>query len=496
MERLAVGTEIEFGLNLTSPERRKIPEDEYSFIVNELLDCATHNPLLPAVRAKDNSVWIGSHKLYRDPRGHLEIAVCEAERLDDTVVWEEAAKKLVKAVAVFTILSQKEKAGKTSKGEKISFFLSANNTDYAVSGKLNVWGYHENYSGVGPPIERTAILPFLVTRQIFAGAGAIMSENAEKPLRGKFLISPRAITLNFGGGGAPGSVVLTVSSYTPVFQDDKDNERRTHIVIGETNISQCQTKLKIGTTKLVHQLFMAGWQPPSDILRLSPSEWAEVGRTISKLANYDDFGKWTVSLNNGKEINAIEIQRIYLKAAEDYFGSHNDPDINWTLEMWEKALDVLEDDPTKLTIADWVLKLNLYERLKRKGVSQKELVKIDMLYHALEPTDEENIFLLAGGEYLYSGEEIQKALQNTPKTRAQGRFLALKAVKYWLSERQGTQPQITIDWNKIEIQNFLSLEMPSPTDTYSSAALEFEAKLFPPNQSPEGKRASSKESKL
>lgn len=165
----------------------------------------------------------------------------------------------------------------------------------------------------------------------------------------------------------------------------------------------------------------------------------------------------------------------------------------------------MEKDPLKLDFLDWVLKLKFYEKLRsKKGYTQDDLVKVDMMYHLIPLNDmdrKENIFSLAGGQYFYKEEQIKHALFHPPKTtRAAGRFLALKAIRSWL-DMKGINPLflpkthpdlVEITWNMIRVEDS-KFSMPSPLNSYVLNAVEFEKELFAKSLHPEGQIGKEKE---
>src|SRR5213075_78955 len=190
------------------------------------------------------------------------------------------------------------------------------------------------------------ILPFLVTRQIFAGAGKIGIE-AES------------------GGTQPG--VFQISQLADFFQTlvsidtmnkrplvntrdephaDPSKYRRFHVIIGDSNMSEWATALKVGTTAVVLELIERGKAPQLEI-----AQPVNATKSISRDQNYD----WIIELSDGRKISAIDVQRLYLKAAQKIVT--DDAETIWLLREWETVLNDLERD-VSLTRdrVDWVAK--------------------------------------------------------------------------------------------------------------------------------------------
>ena len=312
-------------------------------------------------------------RMYLDS-GHLEYATPECRTLDDIVAAERAGDLIV--VSTLGALGLQ--------GE--NFFIK-NNTDHFG----NTYGYHENYCMRVSPRSRNVVeglLPFLATRQLFAGAGmvrpasirrhaALPGPAVDRPLP-PFEISQRAafttvdVSNRVRFGGRP---ILNVRD-EPLASG---RLRRLHNIIGDANRSEYATRLKIGTTALVAQLLDEGWQP--DI---------ELENPVHSLRDIaaNPLGGWTVKLSDGRIISAIDVQRHYLVEANlRYFG--RDEDTTWVLRQWSTVLNGLESDPMRLDgYLDWVTKFLVLDRRATRspqGWEDPALIKLDLAYHHVDP---------------------------------------------------------------------------------------------------------------
>ena len=186
--------------------------------------------------------------------------------------------------------------------------LYKNNTDFVG----HSYGCHDNYlMRRDVPWDRivAGMLPFLVTRQIFAGAGkmGIEAESAAgQP--GVYQISQRADFF---------SVLVSIDTMNkrPLVNTrdephaDANRYRRFHVIIGDANMSEWATALKIGTTSLVLDLIERGQAPQLEI-----AQPIEATKSISRDQTYD----WIIELSDGRKISAIDVQRLYLKAAQKH----------------------------------------------------------------------------------------------------------------------------------------------------------------------------------
>ena len=332
MDDIVFGTEIEFA------SAGSLPPGQAARLVKSILFQDRRFGLIdPAPREWDEEPGNGGHlfngaRLYLDS-GHIEYASAECRTLRDIIEQENAAA----AVLLDTVESQEMNR---------KLFFIKNNTDHLG----NTFGYHENYSIARSPRSRDLVLgllPFLTTRQLYAGAGMTLNP-AEAGGRLPFHMSQRAafvsvdVSNRVRFGGRP---IINLRD-EPL--SERTGLRRLHVVVGDANQSQYATALKIGTTALVAQLLAAGWNPD-----LYLDEAVRAIKSISR----NPGGPWPVELVDGRTISAIDVQRIYLEAASAAFAGRDD-DTDWTLAAWSECLDGLATDPECLVgKVDWVTKL-------------------------------------------------------------------------------------------------------------------------------------------
>src|SRR5207237_7913214 len=229
--------------------------------------------------------------------------------------------------------------------------LYKNNTDLLG----HSYGCHDNYL-IRRDVPWDSIvagaLPFLITRQIFAGAGkmGIEAESASgEP--GVFQISQRADFF---------SVLVSIDTMNrrPLINTrdephvDASRYRRFHVILGDSNMSEWATALKVGTTALVLDLIERGEAPQLEI-----AQPTDANRSISRDQNYD----WIIELKDGRKISAIEVQRLYLRAASKLEAESPSAsparaeDRQWILQEWENVInDLQRDDMIKSDRVDWV----------------------------------------------------------------------------------------------------------------------------------------------
>ncbi|ALA59944.1 depupylase/deamidase Dop [Nitrospira moscoviensis] len=350
-----------------------------------------------------NKVLANGGRLYVDG-AHPEYSTPECSNAREIVAFERIGER---------ILAQSLEAMTKARGRE-QYVLYKNNSD----GKGNSYGYHENYlvsrSVPFETIVRT-LTPFLVTRLIFAGAGKVGAENQTGPA--EYQISQRADFFEC-------LVDLNTMVKRPIINTrdephaDQTKYRRLHVIVGDANMAEVSTYLKVGTLNMVLELLEAGWELPQ-------LELDEPVRAIKQVSRDLDM-KETVKLAGGRPTTAIEVQRAYLQAAQRYYGAHPpDPVTQDVLGRWESVLNKLEQDPRLLVRElDWVAKRHLIESyMGRKGCGwdDSRMKLMDLQYHDVRP-DKGLFYTLERGDMIdriVSDQEIERAeLTPPPGTRA------------------------------------------------------------------------------
>jgi Pup amidohydrolase len=299
-----------------------------------------------------------------------------------------------------------------------------NNSD----GKGNSYGTHENYL-----VDRATpfadivrdLTPFFVSRQIFTGAGKVGLE-AQWDDRGRhvFQLTQRADFFETEVG-------LETTLKRPIINTrdephaDPEKYRRLHVIVGDANLCEVATFLKVGTTAIVLKMIEDGFLP--DFSLVNPvAAIHEVSRDVSLSAQ--------VALTDGRRMTALQLQSEYLEIARKYVDREDDTAENReVLERWETVLEALGSDPRSLSAQlDWVAKLRLLDGYReRDGLSWSDpkLRAIDLQYHDVRR--ERGLYhrLERAGkiERLTTDDEIERAVMEPPDdTRAffRGRCIA------------------------------------------------------------------------
>lgn len=429
-----VGTETEFGIAARDAEALDPVSNSIQLIgyypalpaPHAIWDYENENPLLdirgfevegererpgPEYNRLLNKLLVNGGRLYVDG-AHPEYSTPECTNPRQLVAFERAGERVL--AECLRALAQARGAEK--------FFLYKNNTD----GKGNSYGYHENYLlGRQVPFDRVVrvLIPFLMTRQIYAGAGKVGAENQTRPV--DYQIAQRADFFEC-------LVDLNTMVKRPIINTrdephaDPAKYRRLHVIVGDANMAELSTYLKVGTTAIVLELLEAGVEFPSLDLDDPVRAIKEVSRDLEM--------KGTIKLSDGRATNAIEVQRVYLKAAFDYFACHEVSQVTKdVLVRWEETLDKLERDPMLLVRElDWVAKRQMirsYMERKGCGWNDPRVLMLDLQYHDVRP-DKGLYFTLERSnliDRLLQESEIVKAEHTAPTdTRAYFRGNCLK----------------------------------------------------------------------
>src|SRR5215468_10783409 len=273
---------------------------------------------------KSDLVLSNGARFYND-HAHPEYSTPECTLLEDVVAQDKAGER---------ILSECVRRRNKKIAPEREVRLYKNNTDFIG----HSYGCHDNYlMSRSVPWDRLVadIIPFLVTRQIIAGAGKMGIEGeGSSGQPGVFQISQRSDFF---------SVLVSIDTMNrrPIVNTrdephaDPGKYRRFHVILGDANMSEFTTAMKIGTTSLVLELIEKREAP-----QLEVAQPIDATKSISRDQTYD----WIIELKDGRKISAIEVQRMYLRAAAKMEQESPDEDRQWILQEWENVLNDMERD--------------------------------------------------------------------------------------------------------------------------------------------------------
>ena len=289
--------------------------------------------------------------------------------------------------------------------------------------KGNSYGCHENYlMDRQVPFQKIVrqVTPFFVTRQLFAGSGKIGSEFPNQKVgEVHYQLSQRADFFEEEVG-------LETTLKRPIVNTrdephaDATRFRRLHVILGDANMSQYSTFLKVGTTAMVLAMIEDGFLDDADLAVVSP---VDALRRVS----------WDVSMSlpltrvSGGTITPLDLQWEFASRAKKYLVSRGGDAVGGQEEAesivsnWESTLEALETDPMSLADRlDWVAKLQLligYRDRHQIAWDDPRLAAIDLQYHDIRP--ERSVFERLAIRTIFNDEQVQEAVTEPPHgTRA------------------------------------------------------------------------------
>jgi proteasome accessory factor PafA2 len=318
-----------------------------------------------------NVILPNGARLYVD-HAHPEYSSPEVTNPLDVVRWDKAG-ELVMLAAARRVASMP--------GVNASINLYKNNTD----NKGASYGAHENYlCSRDTPFASLVrhLVPFFVTRQVICGAGRVGLGQDGKT--SGFQISQRADFFEVEVG-------LETTLKRPIVNTrdephaDADRYRRLHVIIGDANLAEISTYLKVGTASLVLAMIEENFL--ADDLAI-----AQPVRELHDISHDPALGH-LIHLADGRTMTALQLQGEYLdrarKFVDDRYGDDADEQTVDVLTRWESVLQRLGTDPMLLAQElDWVAKLRLLEGYRdRDGLDwdASRLQLVDLQYADIRP---------------------------------------------------------------------------------------------------------------
>ena len=428
LNKRILGIETEYGVTCVVDGQRRLSPDEVArYLFRRVVAWGrSSNVFLP-----------NGGRLYLDVGSHPEYATAECDNLEDLLIQDQAGDRIVEDLVI------EAENRLNNEGIKGQIHLFKNNIDSAG----NSYGCHENYSisrkyDFQKVIEN--IIPFLITRQIFCGAGKWVSNSK---------------TMNFQISQRSEHMWESVSSATtrsrPIINTrdephaDPEEYRRLHVIVGDSNMSQTTTALKVSATEMILQLIESS-EFTEDLGFENPI------RAIRDISNDLSFKK-KYRLNSGKEYSAIEIQEIYLNkilSSPKYQEFKENVIYRYSLDLWQRTIQSIKNenfDSVNKEI-DWVIKKNFMENYQEKNALKKQdsrLNLIDISFHNIR-RDRGIFYILEKNGFVKSlikDQSIIEGCQIPPQsTRAalRGKFI---------KHAQEKKRDFTVDWVHLKIND-------------------------------------------
>jgi proteasome accessory factor A len=358
MQRRIFGIETEFGVTCTFHGQRRLSPDEVArYLFRRVVSWG-----------RSSNVFLrNGSRLYLDVGSHPEYATAECDDLAQLVTHDKAGERILEDLLVD---AERRLADEGIGGD---IFLFKNNTDSAG----NSYGCHENYLVArAGEFSRIAdvLLPFLVTRQLVCGAGKVL----QTPRGAVYCLSQRAEHIWEGVSSATTRSRPIINTRDEPHAD-AERYRRLHVIVGDSNMSEVTTLLKVGTANLVLEMVEEG-VAFRDFTLDNPI------RAIREIS-HDLTGRRGVRLAGGREASALDIQREYYARAADHIARRgSDPLTDRVMELWDRTLGAVERQDLGLIDReiDWAIKHRLVERYRAKhrmDLSNPRIAQLDLAYH-------------------------------------------------------------------------------------------------------------------
>ncbi len=362
MDRRIFGIETEYGVTCTFRGQRRLSPDEVArYLFRRVVSWG-----------RSSNVFLrNGSRLYLDVGSHPEYATAECDRIEELIAHDRAGERILEGLLV--------DAEKRLEEEGIAgdVYLFKNNTDSAG----NSYGCHENYLvGRHGEFSKLAdmLIPFFVSRQIVCGAGKVL----QTPRGAVYCVSQRAEHIWEGVSSATTRSRPIINTRDEPHAD-AERYRRLHVIVGDSNMSETTTMLKVGATDIVLRMLEHG-SVMRDMTLENPI------RAIREIS-HDPTGRKTVRLANGRELSALEIQTEYLERASDFArrrGLLDDPTSihSRVVDLWTRSVTAMSTGDLSLVERelDWVIKLRLLERYMAKhdmDLSNPRIAQLDLAYH-------------------------------------------------------------------------------------------------------------------
>lgn len=382
-----------------------------------------------------NAFLTNGARFYQDTGCHPEYATPECDQVFDLVVHDKAGERILESCLP---VAEKRLEDEGLSGD---IYIFKNNTDSMG----NTYGCHENYL-MRRDLDfwkvTEQLIPFFVSRQIYTGSGKVLKSSG----RSHYFISQRAQHIHEKTSSSTTSSRSIINTRDEPHAD-AEKYRRLHIIVGDSNMSEYATYLKVGTTALVLAMIEQG-------LSLSGLELEDPVKALREISRDTTLRK-KVRLEGGKELTAIEIQRIYLEKAKAHVTSEGADDMSRDIvERWEYVLEELEEDPSRLDREiDWIAKRTLINKyMDKKGCSLDDprVAMLDLQYHDIRQDRGLYYLLCRQGliERIASEKDVQWAVEHPPQTtRAKIRGDFIRFAK-------GKNRSYTVDWTYLKLNGY------------------------------------------
>lgn len=426
MRRRVFGIENEYGVTYTQDGQRRLTPDEVArYLFRRVVSWG-----------RSSNVFLeNGARLYLDVGSHPEYATPECDSPRQAILYDKAGEEMLRRLArsAGAQLAQDGIPGRVS--------VFKNNTDSAG----NSYGCHENFlvARIGDFQRLTDnLIPFLVSRQVFAGAGKLLTT----PRGTIFTLSQRADHIWEGVSSATTRSRPIINTRDEPHAD-AEAYRRLHVIVGDSNMNEFAGWLKVATADLVLRL-LEETPVTRDVTLENPI------RAIRDIS-HDLTGTRRVELANGREMSALDLQEHYLEQVDRFVSSRDDTtaDDLRVVSAWAHVLERLRHDPMSLSAeVDWVAKRGVLEAYRARhdlALSDPRVAMVDLAYHDLDPERGIYAVLQRRGKVrrMVDDAEVDRAVVEPPSTtRAslRGRFI---------TAAKAAGRDYTVDWVHLKVND-------------------------------------------
>ncbi|WP_436770894.1 Pup--protein ligase [Yinghuangia sp. YIM S09857] len=427
MDRRIFGLENEYGVTCTFRGQRRLSPDEVArYLFRRVVSWG-----------RSSNVFLrNGARLYLDVGSHPEYATPECDSVPELVVHDKAGERILEGLLVDAERRLHEE------GIAGDVYLFKNNTDSAG----NSYGCHENYLVARHgEFSRLAdiLIPFLVTRQMLCGAGKVL----QTPRGAVYCVSQRAEHIWEGVSSATTRSRPIINTRDEPHAD-AERYRRLHVIVGDSNMAEPTTMLKVGATDLVLRMIEAG-MVMRDLTLENPI------RAIREVS-HDMTGQRKVRLANGREASALEIQLEYLTKAMDFADRRGirTGTVRQVLDLWERTLTAVQTGNLDLVgrEIDWVIKYQLIERYRAKHnlpMASPRVAQIDLAYHDIHRRRGLYYLMERRGQVERIGQDVKifeakSVPPQTTRARLRGEFI---------KKAQEQRRDFTVDWVHLKLND-------------------------------------------
>jgi len=428
LDKRIFGIETEFGVTCTFQGQRRLTPDEVArYLFKRVVSWGRSS----------NVFLTNGARLYLDVGSHPEYATAECDDFHDLIVQDKAGERILEEL----ILDAQDRLAE--EGIEGEIYLFKNNTD---SGG-NSYGCHENFlikrrQDYLEQIE--ALLPFLITRQLICGAGKVLTT----PRGTIYSLSQRADHMWEGVSSATTRSRPIINTRDEPHADS-EAYRRLHVIVGDSNMSEMTTLLKVVSMDFVLRLLETGNLTRDFTLENPIRAIRDVSHDISGLA--------LVTLNSGSTMSALDMQWAYLEMAKNYAASGDmnlTPEHKIALELWERTLVAIQTQNHALISQDidWAIKKHLLDTYQEKhdlDLLSPRIAQLDLMYHDI--SQNRGLFYLlqknARVNRVTTDSEIVAAQTVPPQTtraKLRGDFIAAA---------QNAGKDISVDWVHLKMND-------------------------------------------